>query len=59
MVLVVTVDEVLEDGSGLEDANGLAIGPCVSEGGNAAVGVDFEEPWLLLGVVSQLDGNNL
>lgn len=51
VVLVVAVDEVLEDGTRLKDANGLAVGPCVSDGGNAAVGVNFQEPWLLLGVV--------
>ena len=44
MVLVIAIDEVLEDGTALEDAEGLAVGELVSQGGNATVGVDLEEP---------------
>lgn len=47
VVLVVPLHEVLQDGAALKDANLLAVqGIC--EGGNAAIGVDVEEPLLLL-----------
>lgn len=47
---VVAVDQVLQDGSALEDADGLAVREGVGNGRDAAVGVDLEEPRLLLTV---------
>lgn len=44
VVLVVLVDQVLEDASGLEDADLLAVGERVRDRGDASVGVDFKEP---------------
>jgi hypothetical protein len=39
--LVILLDEVLEDTTGLEDADGLTIAEGVCDGRNAAIGVDF------------------
>lgn len=59
VVLVVAVYKVLENGSALKDANGLAIRPLVGDGGDAAVGVNLEEPRLLLFILAHLDGMDL
>lgn len=59
MVLVVAVDEVLQDGARLKDANGLAVGPGVCDGGDAAVGVDFEEPGFFLLILCHFNRPNL
>lgn len=48
MVLVIAVHEILQDGAALKDANDGTVGPLVRDGGDAAVGVDFEEPRLFL-----------
>lgn len=48
MVLVVPVDQVLQDGTALEYADLLAVGEGIRDGGNATIGVDLEEPRLLL-----------
>ena len=50
MLGVIAVDEVLQDGTALENTDGLAVGEGVGQGGDAAVGVDLEKPRLLLGV---------
>ena len=52
---VVLLDEVLQDGTGLEEADLLAVGEGVSHGWDAAVRVDLEEPGLLLGVFGSVD----
>jgi len=52
---VVLLDEVLEDGAGLEEADLFAVGEGVGHGWDAAVRVDLEEPWLLLGVLGEID----
>ena len=59
VVLDVAVDKVLENGTALKDANGLAIRPLVGDGGDAAVGVNLEEPRLLLLILAHLDGMDL
>ena len=41
---VVLLDEVLQDAAGFEEADFLAVWEGVCYGGDAAVGVDFEEP---------------
>lgn len=55
MLRVIAVREVLQDGAALKDADGLAIGESVCEGRNATIGVDLEEPRLLLGVLADLN----
>ena len=55
VVLVVALDEVLHDGAGLEERNGRAVLELVGKGGDAAVGVDFEEPRLFLDVFGDVD----
>jgi hypothetical protein len=59
VLLVVGSDEVLEDGSGLENVQLLAIsggGVAVCDGGDTSIRVNLKEPWLLLLVV--LEGND-
>lgn len=41
---VILLDEVLEDAAGFEEADFLAVWEGVCYSGDAAVGVDFEEP---------------
>lgn len=53
--LVVLLDEILHDAAGFEESNAFAVGEGVREGGDAAVGVDFEEPGLFLGVGLNVD----
>ena len=55
VVRIVLLGEVLEDGAGFEDADLLAVGEGVGDGGDAAVGVDFEEPGFFLGVFGDVD----
>jgi hypothetical protein len=59
VVLVIAINKVLEDGTALEDADGLAVGELVSNGRNAAIGVDLEEPGLLLLIVTHANGVDL
>ncbi len=51
MIFVVLFDEVLHYGAGFEETDDFAIGELVCESWDAAVGVDFEEPGLFLGVL--------
>jgi hypothetical protein len=44
---VVAVDQVLHDGAALKQADGRPVGEGVGQRGDAAVGVDLEEPGLL------------
>lgn len=44
MVPIVALDEVEHDAATLEEADHLAVGVLVRHGGDAAVGVDVEEP---------------
>lgn len=54
--IVVLLDEVLQNTPGLEEADLLPVaGEGICQGGDAAVGVDFEEPGLLLGVLRDVD----
>lgn len=55
MLRVIAVREVLQNGAAFKDADGLAIGESVCEGGDATIGVDLEEPRLLLGVFANLN----
>lgn len=52
---VVLLDEVLHDRAGFEEADRLAVGKGVGEGGDAPIGVDGEEKGLLLGVLGYVD----
>ncbi len=55
MVRVVLVGQVCEDAAGLEQADLLAIREGVCQGRDAAVGVDFQKPRLLLPVGRDVD----
>lgn len=59
VVLVVAIDEVLKDGARLKDANGLAIGVSIGQGGDTAIRVDLNEPRLFLGVLGDVDSFDL
>lgn len=59
VILVIPGDEVLQDGATLKDADGLPVLGGVGDGRDAAVGVDLEEPGLLLLVVLEADGAHL
>lgn len=52
MVGIISVDEILHDGAALEQADLLAIGEGVRQGWNTPIGVDVEEPLLLLSAVN-------
>lgn len=55
MLSVISLSEVLQDTPALEHADRLAVRESVGYGWNAAVGVDLQEPWLLLGVFAEFD----
>lgn len=56
MVLVVRINEVLQDGTGLKHADRLAVREgAVGDGGHAAVRIDGEEPWLFLHARLEID----
>lgn len=52
---IVLFNKILEYASGLKDADGLAVGEGVSYGGDPAVGINFQEPWLLLSICRNVD----
>lgn len=52
---VIVVHQILQDTAGLEQADFLAVAECVGDGGDATVGVDFEEPGFLLHVFADFD----
>lgn len=55
MLRIVLLDEVLHYTPRLEEADQLAVIEGVCQSRNAAVGVDFEEPGLFLGVLGDVD----
>lgn len=55
MVAVVASDEVLHDGAGLEEGDGRPIGEGIGEGRDTPIGVQGEEPGLLLDVGFEVD----
>lgn len=55
VVFVVLVDQVLSDTAGLEHGDGPAAVEGVGNGGDAAIGVDLEEPRLLLRVFGYVE----
>lgn len=59
MILVVFIDKVLHDGTTLEEPNGLSVGESVSQGGDPAIGVDFEKPRFFLRVLGDVDFGEL
>lgn len=58
MLRVVSIGEILQDTSGLEDSDLLAVSKGICDGWYAAVGVYLEEPRLLLGVLSEFDSHD-
>jgi hypothetical protein len=47
VVLVITVDKILHDGSAFKESNGLPVREGVCEGRNSSIGVDLEKPGFL------------
>jgi hypothetical protein len=61
MLRIVRFGDVQQDGAGLEDADrlpGRGLSASVCDGGDPAVGVDFEEPRFFLRVGGQVEGVN-
>lgn len=52
---IILLGQVGEDATPFEQANLLAIGECIRQCGDPAVGVDFEKPGLLLSVGRDVD----
>ena len=52
---VILLNEVLHDRAGFEEADRLAIGKGIGEGGDAAVGVNGEKKGLFLSILAQVD----
>lgn len=44
VVLVVLLDQVLKDASGLEEPDFLTVGKGIRESGDTSIGIDLEEP---------------
>jgi hypothetical protein len=59
VVRVILINEVLEDRTGFEEVDGLAIGEGVGQSGNAAIRVNSEEPRLFLLGLREGDGVDL
>lgn len=59
VVFVVAVRQVLQDGTALKDADLLAVLKLVRQGGDATIGVNLQEPRLLLLILHHLDGVHL
>lgn len=55
MVRVVARDKVLQNGTGFEEPNALAIGEGIGQGWDTAIGVDGKEPRLFLRVLADID----
>ena len=55
MLGVILLDQVLHDGAGFEKADGFAVGEGVCQCRNPSVGIDFEEPWLFLRVLGDVN----
>lgn len=59
MILVVSSNEVFQNSTALEDADLLAILVKIGQGRNAAVGVDFDKPGLLVLLGEYVDEDEL
>ena len=59
MLRVVPLHKILHDGTRLEQVDRFAVRKRVRQSGNTAVGVDGEKPWLLLGILRDVDLFNL
>ncbi len=55
MLCIVLLDKILHDRSRLEKPNGLPISEGVRQCRDSAVWVDFEEPWLFLSALSEIN----
>jgi hypothetical protein len=55
VVFVVPGNQILHDRSRLEEVDRLSVRECVCESWDAPVGVDLQEPILLLGVLRKFD----
>lgn len=52
---VIAFDKILHDAAALKEVDRLAIGEGVGDGGDAAVGVDGQEPGLFLRVLGNFN----
>lgn len=52
---IIPLDQVLHDASRLEEVDRLSVGEFISQGRNASIGVNLEEPRLLLCVFAYVD----
>ena len=52
------LDKILHDRARLEETDEFPIRESVSEGWNTAIRVDFQKPWLLLGILLDVDFMN-
>lgn len=59
MLLVISIDQVLQDGATLKDSELFTSFISVGEGRDTPVGVDLEEPILLLFKFGQVESDNL
>lgn len=59
MILIIAVYEILQNSTAFENAECFAVFVLVCEGGDAAVGVNFQEPRLLLLILRHLDSVDL
>jgi hypothetical protein len=56
---VILLRKILQDASGFEQVDGLAIREGVCQSRNAAIGIDFKKPGFFLGVLLQVNFLNL
>ena len=59
VILVVRSDDIQEDSTTFKDLDLAAVLVLISEGRNATVGVDLEEPGFLLLVLAEVQGHHL
>lgn len=59
MILVICGNEIQHDRAAFEDLELASVPIFVGQCRNTAVGVDFEEPWLLLFVLAEVKSHDL
>ena len=55
MICVISLDQVLHDGTGLEEMNGFAICEGIRQCRYATIRIDLEKPWLLLLLLGEVN----
>lgn len=59
VVLVIALDQVLHNASRFEDTDCFAVGESIGDGGNAAIGIDLQEPGFFLRVLGHVNAGDL